>query len=96
MKHAERLYLVYGQTTGFKNFQGSPMPEWKDLPPTIQSAWGAVADDAIMAVNIEGREHAQIRHAIEYSRQFQDAGIPGHGQFLLIAKLALALGYPTE
>ena len=37
------LYIVYGSVTGFKNFQGNPMPEWEALPATIQAAWEAVA-----------------------------------------------------
>lgn len=96
MDRAIHLYESYGRVTGFKNFQGNPMPEWDDLTDTIKSAWAAAADACLDYARIEGREHAQIRHAIEYSKQFQDAGIPGHGQFLLIAKLALALGYSTE
>jgi hypothetical protein len=38
------------------------------------------------------REIAQIEHAKAYASDHADAGVPGHGQFLLIAKLADALG----
>lgn len=45
---AKIAYQGYGETTGFKNFQGQPMPEWKDLGEKIQNAWiaavGAVID----------------------------------------------------
>lgn len=40
---AEEAYLAYGKVTDFKNFQGNPMPEFADLPPTIQAAWIAAA-----------------------------------------------------
>lgn len=33
------------------------------------------------------REQAQIAHAIDYAENYGDAGVPGHTQFLLIAKL---------
>lgn len=36
---------------------------------------------------IDAREQAQIRHAVEYADHHRDAGAPGHGQFILIAKL---------
>jgi hypothetical protein len=37
------------------------------------------------------REQIQIAHAVEYTRTFSESGVPGHGQFLLIAKLAQKL-----
>ncbi len=37
------------------------------------------------------RELAQIDHATAYARDHGDAGAPGHGQFLLIARLAKKL-----
>lgn len=94
MNHAKRLYEAYGQVTNFKNYQGNPMPTFEDLPDTIKTAWEAVADEAITAIGLDNREHAQIRHAMRYYKEFQEAGIPGHGQLILIAKLAQALSYP--
>lgn len=41
---AKLAYGAYGQTTGFKNFQGNPMPKWDDLGDTIQGAWVAAAN----------------------------------------------------
>jgi len=38
---AQQAYRAYGETTGFKNFQGNPMPAWHDLPDTIKAAWKA-------------------------------------------------------
>lgn len=37
------------------------------------------------------REQVQIAHAVTYAQQWSDAGVPGHGQFVLIAKLAKKL-----
>lgn len=98
--NGEDLYNVYGSVTEFKNFQGNPMPEWKDLPEKIQLAWNTVADYAdtprMDRVKLEGRELSQIWHAINYAQRHTEAGVPGHGQFLLIAKLAKALGYAYD
>lgn len=38
--------------------------------------------------DLSTREQIQIAHAQEYARIWQEAGAPGHGQFILIAKLA--------
>lgn len=40
---------------------------------------------------LEPREQAQIRHATNYADSHASAGAPGHGQFILIAKLATLL-----
>jgi len=107
---AQAIYKAYGETTEFKNYQGLPMPEWKDLTDKIRAAWEAAAKRAIGAMIIEQqyennrlqdewdakfkfdeREKAQIEHAQDYAEKHSKAGVPGHGQFLLIAKLANAL-----
>lgn len=36
---AKAAYHEYGGVTDWKNYQGLPMPPWKALTPTIQSAW---------------------------------------------------------
>lgn len=41
---AKLAYAAYGRTTDFKNFQGSPMPNWGDLGDTIQAAWVSAAN----------------------------------------------------
>ena len=41
--------------------------------------------------DLNPREQAQVRHAVEYATNHSDAGVPGHGQFMLIAKLAAML-----
>lgn len=100
----KNLYQVYGSVTDFKNYQGNPMPEWEDLPEKIQLAWTAVSDFAgterieqvLGETKLEPRELSQIWHALAYADHHSDAGIPGHGQFMLIAKLAKALGYKHD
>jgi len=36
---AQSAYHNYGAVTNYLNYQGLPMPEWKDLPDTIRNAW---------------------------------------------------------
>jgi hypothetical protein len=50
-----------------------------DQSKSAQPAWWQTLDP---------REREQIRHARAYAREFASAGAPGHGQFLLIAKLS--------
>lgn len=40
---------------------------------------------------LDAREAAQVQHAVDYTERFKQAGVPGHGQFILIAKLARQL-----
>ena len=41
--------------------------------------------------DLDARENVQIAHAREYARKWSSAGVPGHGQFMLIARLAKKL-----
>lgn len=95
---AKQAYHAYGEFTGFKNYQGLPLPAWEDLTPTIRSAWhAAVAEVMRVAYVVDApnefneRELAAIKHAQAYADNHTDAGAPGHSQFLLIAKLARRL-----
>lgn len=36
---AQAAYKAYGDSTGWVNFLGKPMPKWEDLPESIQKAW---------------------------------------------------------
>jgi hypothetical protein len=36
---AQFAYYSYGAQTGWKNYQGLPMPKWADLPSNIRAAW---------------------------------------------------------
>jgi len=98
--NGEDLYSVYGSATDYKNYQGLPMPAWKDLTEKIQLAWNTVAEYATAIrmdnIKLEPRELWQIHHAIDYVDNHSAAGVPGHGQFVLIAKLARALGYEYD
>lgn len=37
-------YSAYGESAGWKNYQGLPMPRWEDLPMPIKEAWRAAAN----------------------------------------------------
>jgi hypothetical protein len=41
---AKLAYAAYGESTGFKNFQGNQMPAWDDLGTPIQNAWIAAGN----------------------------------------------------
>lgn len=96
-------YQAYGKSVDFKNYQGLPMPVWGDLTPAIQQAWVEAAKEAVarqhaadlieLRQQLDDREFLQIKHAFYYNEAFKAAGVPGHGQFILIAKLAKALGF---
>lgn len=43
MSGAERAYQAYGDSVGWKTFDGRDMPTWAQLPERIQQAWAAVA-----------------------------------------------------
>lgn len=40
-------YMTYGRETGFRTFDGRPMPAWEDLGDTIQAAWRAAGEEII-------------------------------------------------
>ena len=39
MEIAKEAYEAYGKSVDFKNYLGTPMPEWRDLPVAIKDAW---------------------------------------------------------
>jgi hypothetical protein len=45
--------------------------------------------------SLEPRELAQVYHALAYAKDFSSAGVPGHSQHMLIAKLAKLLDDAT-
>jgi len=45
-------YQAYGESVGWKNFMGDPMPRWEDLPVNIKEAW-RVAANAVAQQNPE-------------------------------------------
>lgn len=40
---ARVAYDAYGEATGYRNYQGKPMPSFDDLGGTIQHAWHEAA-----------------------------------------------------
>jgi hypothetical protein len=44
---AQIAYEAYGEHTDGKNYQGLPMPVWRDLPQGIQAAWTAAVDAVV-------------------------------------------------
>lgn len=55
---AKVAYQAYGDTTGWKNFQGNPMPQWEDLGDMIQAAW--VNASQAVATYLQGPEPADF------------------------------------
>ncbi|MFF4900401.1 hypothetical protein [Streptomyces sp. NPDC001068] len=51
---AQVAYAAYGQSTDNQNFLGDPMPDWKDLPEAIQTAWAAAATAVAQEVTETG------------------------------------------
>lgn len=51
---AELAYATYGKSTGGRNYQGLPMPDWDELTDAIQLAWieaaGAIALNTIASL----------------------------------------------
>lgn len=45
---------------------------------------------------LDPRELAQVYHALAYAKDYSGAGVPGHSQHMLIAKLAGLLDKWTE
>ena len=46
---AKIAYEAYGESTGWRNYQGLPMPAWDDLPEPIRRAWDAAAQAVLDA-----------------------------------------------
>lgn len=47
MTIAQTAYDAYGNSVGWNNYQGLPMPSWDALPEKIQSAWIAATQTAV-------------------------------------------------
>jgi len=43
----QHAYHVYGDSVGWTNFRGDPMPAFGDLPESIRQAWDDVAQAMI-------------------------------------------------
>lgn len=51
---AKSAYRAYAASTGNKNYQGLPMPEWENLTQPIQIAWEAAARQVGECVTLIG------------------------------------------
>lgn len=90
----QNAYEVYADHADWKSFDGRDLPQWDGLSEAVQGHWETVADAVTPPVlDISDRERQQIYHALAYAETFSEAGIPGHGQIVLIAKLAKSLGF---
>jgi hypothetical protein len=86
---AWELYATYIESISSED---NPLLRWEDLPETEQVRWQAVADSfEDFDIELDDREQALVNHARHYAENFSQAGVPGHAQFILIAKLANAL-----
>jgi hypothetical protein len=41
---AQAGYIAYGDSVGWKNYAGLPMPTWAELPERIRQAWMAATE----------------------------------------------------
>ena len=87
-------YERYAANRHWKTWDDKPMPTWAEVGEGVQNGWIAAAvavQEKIANVPLDERDRAQITHALSYADDHASAGVPGHGQFLLIAKLYRAL-----
>ena len=56
VQHLAKMgYNAYGQAADWKNFQGSKMPEWEELPYHIHEKWFAAARTIVKEYNWDKR-----------------------------------------
>ncbi len=87
-------YEAYAANRMWKTWDDRPIPTWAEVGEGVQGGWIAAAmavQGKIGYAPLDERERAQIAHALSYADDHASAGVPGHGQFLLIAKLYRAL-----
>lgn len=89
------LFEGYRISAAGTTYDGKPIPDWSELGEDVRGHWMAASVALFKAMkehlNLDTREIEQIRHAQHYKKSFSSGGIPGHNQFLLIAKLADSL-----
>lgn len=86
-----KAYDFYNEGTDGLTHDGKPLPKFDEMPERIQVRWQHVGEGfaPFLGENhpFDSREWETICHAKTYAAEFSHAGIPGHGQILLIAKL---------
>lgn len=78
-----------GETIVFAGAYWDHMGENKPRHPALPAheiTTGAAAP--VLTESLDERELLQVLHARSYADGFAKSGVPGHGQFLLIAKLS--------
>ena len=90
---AQRAYEAY-----FEDAEGKTFDVARCLPgatwAAVQRHWAAAAaalDSSFPRPELDPREAAQVRHALDYENHVT-AFLSGHNQYMLVAKLARALG----
>lgn len=58
--YAQSAYRAYGEVTGFKNYQGLPMPEWENLTDTIRAAWVGAVKDVFRQLAVRDSETGEL------------------------------------
>lgn len=93
---AERSYEQYISMADLKRNSTDQWPSWNDLTYNNQVAWveqtKRVAEETKPRVSLSKREKQMVAHANDYAENYADAGVKGDASFLLLAKLAKALG----
>lgn len=94
-KLAQIGYEGYGDNRAWKTYDDRPMPQWEELPESIQDAWVAAfrAVSESFKSGLDERELAKADHAIDYSKKHSKSGSPGHSEFLFLAKALSWLGW---
>lgn len=72
---AQMAYHQYGATTGGKNYQGLPMPDYADLGEAIQAAWRAAAGAVARAVTVPDGRQRFHRIADAHSKHVTGGGM---------------------
>ncbi|WP_333771007.1 hypothetical protein [Streptomyces sp. IBSBF 2435] len=77
-------YSAYGQVTGFRTYDGRPMPAWEALGDTIQAAWHAAAE-AITTHHADAAQEADVNSDHEQpTTQTAGGQTPSQGQIVLV------------
>jgi len=63
MTDGERNFIAYRDSAGGVSYDGTPIPEWKDLRPTIKSHWAKGAE-AVLANTFGTRSRDEIEERV--------------------------------
>lgn len=95
-KLAQIAFEHYSDYTGWKTYNGKPIPPFEEIGEPIQRAWESAARGVVEQlrpeVTLDVREHAAVRFCRDYATNHAAAAVPGHSLIMLVAKLAQAIG----